>query len=89
MAMRTGWLAVLALAAATRSSTLHLADPRPAPFHERLHAAHFPRAPGWRTRISATSRERPPCLRQRLSWASDGAVRRQPELAGVLWPAWL
>lgn len=70
MARRTGWLAVLALAAATSSSTPHLTDPRPAPFHERLHAAHFPRAPGWRTRISAPSRERPPCLRQRVSWAS-------------------
>jgi hypothetical protein len=70
MAMRTGWLAVLALAAATSSSTPRLTDPRPAPFHERLHAAHFPRAPRWRTRISAPSRERPPCLRQRVSWAS-------------------
>jgi hypothetical protein len=43
---------------------------RPAPFHERLHAAHFPSAPGWRTRISAPSRENPACLTQRVSWAS-------------------
>ncbi len=43
---------------------------RPAPFHERLHAAHFPRAPGWRTRISPPSADVPTCGKQRVSWAS-------------------
>jgi hypothetical protein len=42
---------------------------RPAPFHGRLHAAHFPSATGWR-RISAPSKENPACLTQRVSWAS-------------------
>jgi hypothetical protein len=43
---------------------------RPAPFHAGLHAAHFPAAPGWRTRISGPSHESPKCLTQRTSWAS-------------------
>jgi hypothetical protein len=43
---------------------------RPAPFHERLHAAQFPRAAGWHTRIGAPPRENPACLTQRVSWAS-------------------
>jgi hypothetical protein len=51
---------------------------RPAPFHERLHAAHFPSAPGWRTRISAPSRENPACLTQRVSWASTVPLADSP-----------
>jgi hypothetical protein len=43
---------------------------RPPPFEARLHAAHFPRAPGWRTRISASAADVPACGRQRISWAS-------------------
>jgi hypothetical protein len=43
---------------------------RPAPFSGRLHAAHFPRARGWRTRISAPAADVPACGRQRISWAS-------------------
>jgi hypothetical protein len=52
---------------------------RPAPFSTRLHAAHFPAAPGWRTRISGPSREQPSCLTQRLSWASTVPFRDGPE----------
>jgi hypothetical protein len=43
---------------------------RPAPFQTRLHAAHFPRAPGWRTRVSGPAADVPACGRQRISWAS-------------------
>jgi hypothetical protein len=43
---------------------------RPAPFHQRLHAAHFPQAPGWRTRISEPSADIPACGKQRISWAA-------------------
>jgi hypothetical protein len=43
---------------------------RPAPFRARLHAAHFPSAPGWRTRISEPSADVPACGKQRTSWAS-------------------
>jgi hypothetical protein len=43
---------------------------RPAPFRERLHAAHFPLGPGWRTRISAPGADVPACGKQRVSWAS-------------------
>jgi hypothetical protein len=42
---------------------------RPAPFDARLHAARFPDATGWRTRISGPAHEGA-CLRQRISWAS-------------------
>jgi hypothetical protein len=56
---------------------------RPAPFEARLHAAHFPQAPGWRTRISAPSADVPTCGRQRVSWAatvpfSDGPRQLPP-----------
>jgi hypothetical protein len=51
---------------------------RPAPFSTRLHAAHFPFAPGWRTRISGPSGENPSCLTQRVSWASTVAFRDGP-----------
>lgn len=51
---------------------------RPAPFSTRLHAAHFPAAPGWRTRISGPSREQPSCLTQRTSWAATIAFRDGP-----------
>jgi hypothetical protein len=51
---------------------------RPAPFDTRLHAAHFPAAPGWRTRISGPSDENPSCLRQRVSWASTVPFRDGP-----------
>jgi hypothetical protein len=43
---------------------------RPAPFHERLHAAQFPRARGWRTRVSGPAADVPSCGKQRVSWAS-------------------
>jgi hypothetical protein len=43
---------------------------RPAPFHERIHAAHFPRASGWRTRVSGPAADVPSCGKQRVSWAS-------------------
>jgi hypothetical protein len=43
---------------------------RSAPFHQRLHAAHFPRAPGWRTRVSEAATDVPSCGKQRVSWAS-------------------
>jgi hypothetical protein len=43
---------------------------RPAPFRARLHAAHFPPAPGWHTRISEPSADVPACGKQRISWAS-------------------
>jgi hypothetical protein len=57
---------------------------RPAPFDTRLHAAHFPSAPGWRTRISGPSDENPSCVRQRVSWAStvpfrDGPMQLPPD----------
>jgi hypothetical protein len=42
---------------------------RPAPFDERLHAASFSAAAGWRTRVSRPSQEGS-CSRQRVSWAS-------------------
>jgi hypothetical protein len=43
---------------------------RPAPFRARLHAAHFPQAPGWRTRISRSLTDNPACGHQRVSWAA-------------------
>jgi hypothetical protein len=43
---------------------------RPAPFHERLRAAQFPRATGWRTRVSRSITDNPACGHQRVSWAS-------------------
>jgi hypothetical protein len=43
---------------------------RPAPFHESLHAAHFPRARGWRTRVGRPAADVPSCGKQRVSWAS-------------------
>jgi hypothetical protein len=54
----------------------------PAPFSTRLHAARFPRAAAWRTRISGAAHEGR-CLRQRTSWAStvpftDGASNLPP-----------
>jgi hypothetical protein len=42
---------------------------RPAPFSTRLHAARFPRAAGWRTRVGGRAHEGR-CLRQRTSWAA-------------------
>lgn len=72
----TGWLVALALMGA--------------PYVDGLHAAHFASAPGWRTRISAPSREQPSCLTQRTSWAStvpfrDGASELPPHrmIAGL------
>jgi hypothetical protein len=60
------------------------------PYVDGLRAAHFPSAPGWRTRISAPSREQPSCLTQRTSWAStvpfrDGAGELPPHrmIAGL------
>jgi hypothetical protein len=55
-------LAVVAACGASASATHDAAA--------RLHAAHFPQAPGWQTRISGPSNENPRCLRQRVSWAS-------------------
>ena len=54
-----------------------------ASFHERLHAAQFPRAAGWRTRVSAAAADMPSCGKQRVSWAStvpflDGARQLPP-----------
>jgi len=43
---------------------------RPAPFHDSLHAAHFPRGLGWRTRVSPPSGDVPACGNLRVSWAS-------------------
>jgi hypothetical protein len=66
---------------------------RPAPFETRLHAAHFPQAPGWRTRISAPAADVPSCGRQRISWAStvpfsDGPRQLPPhEMIQALPPA--
>ncbi|MDX6679932.1 MAG: hypothetical protein QOE31_3984 [Solirubrobacteraceae bacterium] len=42
---------------------------RPAPFDARIHAARFPAAAGWRTRVSRPG-PRGSCVRQRASWAS-------------------
>jgi hypothetical protein len=59
--------------AARRQQALAILDSLrigPAPFHERLHAAHFPRSPGWRTRISGPAADSPRCGKQRVSWAS-------------------
>jgi hypothetical protein len=42
---------------------------RHAPFSAQLHAARFPRADGWRTRVSGPAHEGR-CLHQRTSWAS-------------------
>jgi hypothetical protein len=54
-----------------------------AAFETHLHAAHFPQAPGWRTRISGPSSDNPSCGRQRVSWAStvpftDGPMQLPP-----------
>ena len=59
--------------AATRRAALAILDSLrigPAPFHGRLRAAHFPRAPGWHTRISGPAADVPSCGKQRVSWAS-------------------
>jgi hypothetical protein len=50
---------------------------------KQIHAARFPRQPGWYTRVSGPSRENPRCLRQRVSWAAtvpfaDGAEALPP-----------
>src|SRR5882724_10667759 len=42
------------------------------------HAAHFPAAPGWHTRVSGPSHEMPSCLTQRVSWASTVPFRDGP-----------
>jgi len=84
------WAPCLALAAAVAACGVSAAhsvrdSPRvtPAPFDTRLHAAHFPQARGWRTRISGPSDENPRCVRQRISWAStapftDGPMQLPP-----------
>jgi hypothetical protein len=43
---------------------------RPAPFRTSLHAAHFPKAAGWHTRVSADIADEPGCGHQRVSWAA-------------------
>jgi hypothetical protein len=43
---------------------------RPAPFSTRLHAAHFPVRPGWRTRVSGPQHDGGCLYRQRTSWAA-------------------
>ena len=72
---------------------------RPAPFHDRLHAAHFPRASGWRDdelplyRILGRFAGRYHLDlwvfygRRHPSAAQRAAAQR--ELGGVRWPAWL
>jgi len=64
MLVWTGWLVSLALLGA--------------PYDAGVHAAHFPDAPGWRTRISGPSHEQPSCLTQRTSWASTVPFRDRP-----------
>jgi hypothetical protein len=80
MAMRRGWLALVALVAAGCGavSAVSTGPGHPArgdgirydDASRGLHAAHFPRAPGWRTRISEPSADVPACGKQRVSWAS-------------------
>jgi hypothetical protein len=50
---------------------------RPAPFTS-VHAARFPRAPGWHTRIDHFT-DRGPCRRQRVSWAATVPIRDGPD----------
>ena len=60
-------------ASARRRQALAILDSlrvRPAPFHERLHAAQLPRTAGWRTRVSRSTTDNPGCGHQRVSWAS-------------------
>jgi hypothetical protein len=72
-------------AGARRRQALEILDSlrvQPAPFDESLHAARFPHAAGWRTRISGPAHEGS-CLSQRVSWAStvpfrDGAQNLPP-----------